>query len=61
MEVNKYVMGCIYSARIYRAKNCKNYFKIERKIFFFLNVVVADVAQRENSSIKHYVSAFSNI
>ena len=47
---------------IYRAENCKNHFKIEGKIFFFfLNDMVADMAQRESSSIKHYASAFSNI
>ena len=52
------MVGCIY-----RAENCKNHFKIEGKIIFFLkeNDVTADVAQRESSSIKRYASAFSNI
>ena len=54
-------MGCIY-----RAENCKNYFKIVGKIIFIKkkkkkNDVAADVAQRESSSIKHYTSVFSNI
>ena len=48
---------------IYRAENCKNYFKIEGKITYFFkkNDVAADVMQLENSSIKRYASVFSNI
>ena len=56
-------MGCIYRAGIYRAKNCKNHFKIVGKIILQKkkNDVATDVAQRESSSIKRYASAFSNI
>ena len=51
---------------IYRAENCKNYFKIVGHIIFKKekgkkNDVTADVAQCESSSIKRYASAFSNI
>ena len=47
---------------IYRAKNCKNHFKIVGQIIIFLkNDVAADIAQRENSNIKRYASTFSNI
>ena len=47
---------------IYRAKNCKNHFKIIGQIIIKKkNDVAADVAQHENSNIKHYVSAFTNI
>ena len=50
-------MSCIY-----KAENCKNHFKIEGKIIFFKqNDVAADVVQCESSSIKLYVSNFSNI
>ena len=56
-------MGCIYSAGIYRAENCKNHFKIVGQIIFKKkkNDVAANVAQRENSNIKRYALAFSNI
>ena len=60
-------MGCIYRAGIYRTgiyrtENCKNYFKIEGKIIFKKkNDMAADMTQCESSSIKRYVSAFSNI
>ena len=47
---------------IYRAENCKNNFKIVGQIIFKKkNDMAADVAQYESSSIKRYVSAFSNI
>ena len=55
-------MGCIY-----RAENCKNYFKIVAQIIFKKkkekkkNYVADDVTQRESSNIKCYASAFSNI
>ena len=54
-------MGCIYRVGIYRAENCKNHFKIVGKIILKKNYVAADVAQRESSSIKRYILAFSNI
>ena len=47
----------------YRAENYKNHFTIVGQIIFIKNKkndVTADMAQRENSSIKRYVSAFSN-
>ena len=53
---------------IYRAKNCKNHFKIVGQIIFIKNKknknkkndVAANMAQRESSSIKRYASTFSN-
>ena len=54
-------MDCIYRAGIYRAENCKNYFKIEGNFFKKKeNDMAADVAQYESSSIKCHVTAFSN-
>ena len=62
IEVNKWVVDCVY-----RAENCKNHFKIVGQNIFKKkkekkkNDVAADVAQRESSNIKRYASTFGNI
>ena len=61
MEVNKQWAAFI-GLRFIGLKIVKTILKLKEKLlFFFKNDVAADVAQRENSNIKRYASAFSNI
>ena len=60
-----FIIQIYYRVGIFYSKICKNFFKIVGKINLKKKKnwddIAADMAQRERSDIKCYVSAFSNI